>query len=299
MGGKATTETVSSWMARTGKSSKQETTAQHVPAADKSEASDELSDLTKEEWAVVMQHHASTIIMTLQHQLASTATLMNKMELVDYNIGRSATLTASIISSISALQLVLGPMVGSLSDRFGRKPLMFTSTFGQIIWNIFNASSLCSSPDRYAYAAALCHGVLSAGSMTVRGASLDDEFGNRSLLGAKIRAKTAFWTSAVGFVGPILGAELSRRNRRAAFCLAAALAALQLPITALSKETLRRSDRSSFKFMELIRKSNPLENVMILFRSGSPLRRRHVPASTEPLASPMDSLYKVKRAAGT
>lgn len=225
--------------------------------------------LTAEEKFCILQHQASTVLMMLQHQLGSTATLMIKLSLVDNDIGRSATATSFIVSAISAIHLVGGPTIGSLSDRFGRKTFMFTDSVARLGWNLFNLSPLCNSIERYGLAAILFHGVLSAGSQQVRAASLDDLFGSRPSVGAQIRARTAFWHSVASLAGPIIGAELSRRNRGAALWAAASVSVLQLPLTMAFRETLPKKDRTSTFNLDQV---NPVRNIGILLRSGPGLR---------------------------
>src|SRR5437870_6339417 len=47
-------------------------------------------------------------------------------------LGASATVVGMLISSYALCQLVAGPVLGRMSDRLGRKPLLVVSQFGTL-----------------------------------------------------------------------------------------------------------------------------------------------------------------------
>eukprot|EP01052_Picozoa_sp_SAG31_P020829 SAG31_NODE_1583_length_7828_cov_1.884332_6_plen_173_part_00 len=91
-----------------------------------------LASLNTEEKRCIFDFQCATMLLILQHQLGSTATLMKKLELVGHDIRLSATATSLIVSAISALHLIIGPTVGTLSDRFGRKPFLFADCIARL-----------------------------------------------------------------------------------------------------------------------------------------------------------------------
>jgi MFS family permease len=189
-----------------------------------------------------LQHTCGSVLQFVGFSVAQAATLSRKLELVGGDIGRYAAATATVQSAISACQLMLSPSVGSLSDALGRRPLMLVAGCSGVAWHLFlSHASACSSIERYMAGAILCMGVCSAGSMSVRQASLDDVFGSRPTVSAHVASQTAFWQSITQFVAPLVGAELGRRSPVGALRLAAALSALHLPLTLWTDETLRRS----------------------------------------------------------
>ena len=223
--------------------------------------------LTPEERRIVLQQRALAVLGALASGMGAAANMQIKLGLVDYDVGKMATSTGQLISLISLGNLVLGPIIAGMSDRFGRLPFMGVSVLARLWWDtkLFTVQSI----ERYQEFGVLAFGVLGAGAGSVQQAALDDLFADRPGVSAQVQSTNSAWISAVGLTAPIIGAELSRRSTSLALALSAAIGALQLPLLLFGKETLRPSKRMPFQ----LRKADPLRNIMVLFRNGPGLRR--------------------------
>ena len=223
--------------------------------------------LTPDERRVVLQQRALSVLAALSAGIGAAASMQVKLGLVDYNVGKMATSTGQLISLISLGNLLLGPIVAGMSDRFGRLPFMAISVLARLWWDtrLFSVQSI----ERYQEYGVLAFGVFGAGAGSVHQAALDDLFALRPGLSAQVQATNSAWTSAVGLIAPIIGAELGRRSTSVALAVSAMIGALQLPVLLMGKETLHPSKRMPFQ----LRKADPLRNIGVLFRNGPGLRR--------------------------
>lgn len=223
--------------------------------------------LTPAERRIVLQQRALAVLGALASGIGAAANMQIKLGLVDYDVGKMATSTGQLISLISLGNLVLGPIIAGMSDRFGRLPFMGVSVLARLWWGskLFTVQSI----ERYQEFGVLAFGVLGAGAGSVQQAALDDLFADRPGVSAQVQSTNSAWISAVGLTAPIIGAELSRRSTSLALALSAAIGALQLPLLLFGKETLHPSKRMPFQ----LRKADPLRNIMVLFRNGPGLRR--------------------------
>ena len=223
--------------------------------------------LTPEERRIVLQQRALAVLSALASGIGSAASMQIKLGLVDYDVGKMATSTGQMISLISLGNLVLGPIIAGMSDRFGRLPFMGVSVLARLWWGtkLFTVQSI----ERYQEYGVLAFGILGAGAGSVHQAALDDLFAHRPGVSAQVQSTSSAWISAVGLTAPIIGAELSRRSTSLALALSAMVGALQLPLLLFGKETLHPSKRMPFQ----LRKADPLRNIMVLFRNGPGLRR--------------------------
>ena len=57
------------------------------------------------------------------------------------HLGASPTVVGFLVSTYAVCQLVAGPVLGQLSDHFGRKPLLIVSQIGTLIGFIILASA--------------------------------------------------------------------------------------------------------------------------------------------------------------
>lgn len=125
-----------------------------------------------------------------------------------------------LISVYALMQFLLSPVLGSLSDRFGRRPVLLSSTFG--LAADFLLTYLAPSLS-WLFAARILSGATSA-SITTANAYLadvsrpEDRVRNFGFIGA---------TFGLGFIiGPAFGGLLGRTSPRLPFLIAACLAGL-------------------------------------------------------------------------
>ena len=223
--------------------------------------------LTVHERRIVLQQRTLLVLAALSNGLSLSATMQIKLGLVGFNAGRIATATGQQLALISLCELLLGPIVAGASDRFGRLPFMYLSFVGRLGWiaSLFMVRSI----ERYQEWGVVSFGVLGAGAGSVQHAALDDLFAGRPTLNAQIQARNSAWTSTVGLIAPIVGAEIARRSVRLALAGSLVVGALQIPMMLFGKETLHPSQRKAFR----LAKADPLRNLSVLFCNGAQLRR--------------------------
>lgn len=154
-----------------------------------------------------------------------------------------------ILIMYAAMQFLFSPLVGNLSDRFGRRPILLMSVFGLGIDYIF----MCFAPDIWWLVIGRGLAGMFGASFTTAAAYIADistdenRAQNFGLIGA------AF---GVGFiVGPAIGGLVSTWGLRAPFAIAAVLSLVNfLYGFFVLKESLPVSERRAFD----IKRANPL-----------------------------------------
>ena len=169
-------------------------------------------------------------------------------EVTGGDLARAALWGGLLTGGFAVMQFLCGPVIGNLSDRFGRKPVLLLSlavlsadyavlALAGSIWLVFVARLVTgAASSTYATAAAYLADISTPEQKAQR-------FG---LIGA------AF---GVGFVlGPALGGLLAEFGTRAPFVAASVVAGLNMVFGALVlRETLRPANRRAFEW----RRANP------------------------------------------
>ena len=162
-----------------------------------------------------------------------------------------------LTASFAVMQFLVGPIVGNLSDRFGRRPILLTSLVVMVLDYIVMATAqtiwLLLAARIVAGIAAATHSTASA---FIADISAPDERAKRfGYIGA------AF---GIGFVaGPIIGGLVAGIDPRAPFWVAAALAAANLVFGFLVlPESLAPENRRPFCFV----RANPLASFAAIKR---------------------------------
>lgn len=159
----------------------------------------------------------------------------------------------------AAMQFVFSPVLGSLSDRFGRRKVVLLSNFG--LGADYVLMALAPSLE-WLFVGRVISGITSA-SFSAAAAYISDittpeeRAGKFGMLGA------AF---AVGFIiGPTIGGVLGQANLRAPFWAAAALSLLNFAYGFfILPESLPRARRSPFRW----RRANPVGAIHLLRAHG-------------------------------
>ena len=162
----------------------------------------------------------------------------------------TAALWGGILSTtFAAMQFLFGPIIGGLSDRFGRRPVLLLSLAAMALDYLVMA---LAGSIWLLLAGRLIGGVTSATQATANAYMADisageDRAANFGLIGA------AF---GLGFVlGPLIGGLLGEWGTRAPFFAAAVLAAMNAVFGFLVlKETLPQENRRTFTW----KRANPL-----------------------------------------
>lgn len=162
-----------------------------------------------------------------------------------------------LISSYAVMQFVCAPVVGALSDRFGRRPVLLASLFGFGIDYLFLAFAPTLG---WLFLGRAIAGIMGA-SFTTAGAYIADistpekRSQNFGIIGA------AF---GLGFiVGPVIGGLLGGLGTRVPFLFAACLTLLNwLYGFFILPESLQPENRRAFNWQ----RANPLGTLKSLFR---------------------------------
>lgn len=136
--------------------------------------------------------------------------------------GQVSTTYGLILAAYAAMQFVFSPILGMLSDRIGRRPVLIVSLAGAAIDYLIMAFA----PMLWVLVVGRIIAGITSASMSVAGAYIAD------ISDEKDRAKRFSWMSAafgLGFIiGPVLGGLLSVYFLRAPFLVAAGLNGLNL-----------------------------------------------------------------------
>jgi DHA1 family tetracycline resistance protein-like MFS transporter len=162
--------------------------------------------------------------------------------------GEISTTYGIILAAYAAMQFIFSPILGILSDRFGRRPVMILSLAGAAIDYLIMAFTPLLA---VLVVGRIIAGITSA-NMSVAGAYIAD------ITEEKDRAQRFSWMSAafgIGFiVGPILGGFLSTWWLHAPFLAAALLNGLNLLLVLTVVKESRTPSREPLESKQL----NPL-----------------------------------------
>jgi len=136
--------------------------------------------------------------------------------------GEISTIYGLILAAYAFMQFLCSPILGMLSDRFGRRPIMILSLAGAAI----DYTIMAFAPTLWVLVVGRIIAGITGANMSVASAYMAD------ITAEKDRAQRFGWMSAafgIGFiVGPLLGGVLSLWFLRAPFLAAAILNALNL-----------------------------------------------------------------------
>ncbi len=174
-------------------------------------------------------------------------------ELTQTNVSQAATYAAALITTYSVMQLIFSPIVGGLSDQYGRRPVLLLALFGFGLDYVLLA---VSSSITWLFIGRMIAGIFGA-SFTTAGAYIADisepekRAQNFGILGA------AF---GIGFIiGPALGGMMAGFGLRAPFWMSAALTLLNaLYGYFILPESLKKENRKKFS----IRDANPIGAIL-------------------------------------
>ena len=171
------------------------------------------------------------------------------------DLSRAALWGGVLSTTFAVMQFVFGPLLGGLSDRFGRRPVLLISLAALALDYLVMA---VAGSIWLLLAGRIFGGITAATQATANAYMADisapeDRAANFGLLGA------AF---GVGFVlGPLIGGMLAELGTRAPFYAAAALSAANAAFGYfVLKETLKTDNRRPFSW----RRANPLGSLLQL-----------------------------------
>ena len=185
------------------------------------------------------------------------------MELSGLPAEKASFWMGALLAAFSAMQFLCAPLLGALSDRFGRRPVLLVSLAGICVNNLL----LVWAPTlNWLFVGRLVAGAtaanFAAATASIADVSTPEQRAQRfGLIGAMF---------GLGFVlGPALGGFLGGYGVRVPFMVASGLAGLNLLYGALMvPETLAPENVRTFRW----RAANPLGNVAVVARDPAYLR---------------------------
>lgn len=178
-------------------------------------------------------------------------------QLTGANVSEAATYGGWLTFAYAIMQFIFSPVLGGLSDRYGRRPVLLISLFGLAVDYLF----LYLAPDLWwLFVGRIIAGICGA-SFTTASAYIADISTNENRAQNFGMIGAAF---GLGFiVGPLLGSVFSQFGVRAPFMVAAILSLLNwLYGYFVLPESLAKENRRPFEW----KRANPLGSVVHLKR---------------------------------
>ncbi|MBS1636996.1 MAG: TCR/Tet family MFS transporter [Bacteroidetes bacterium] len=176
-------------------------------------------------------------------------------EVSHVSVNEAITYSGWIMACYAAMQFIFSPLLGSLSDRYGRRPVLLLSLFGLVINYIFLAlANTLPLLFMGRIITGICGASLSTSYAYVADISVPEKRAqNFGIIGAAI---------GLGFIiGPFIGGMFSELGTRAPFIAAACLSFLNwLYGFFILPESLKPENRRAFD----IRRANPFGAFMQL-----------------------------------
>lgn len=178
-------------------------------------------------------------------------------KLIHGNVSSASRMSGLLLVAFSAMQFLFSPLIGNLSDRFGRRPVLLVSLLGFGIDYLF----LAFAPSiGWLFAGRLIAGITGA-SFTTASAYIAD-------VSAPEKRAQNFGMIGVAFglgfiIGPVIGGLLGKMNTQYPFYAAAALAFLNAAYGFfILPESLDKSNRRPLDWKRM----NPVGTLMQLKR---------------------------------
>ncbi len=178
-------------------------------------------------------------------------------ELTGDDVGSAAAVYGWLLALYSLMQFLFGPLMGALSDRFGRRPILLLSMFGLT----FDYLLLALAPALWVVVVARIIGGLMGASVATSTAYIADITPPEKRAQSFGLIGVAF---GIGFVGgPLIGGVLGEFGSRVPFYAAAGVAFLAAAFAFFFlPESLSRKNRRRFKLSE----ANPVGAFQIISR---------------------------------
>ena len=184
----------------------------------------------------------------------------------------------------------MSPIVGALSDSFGRKPMMLYGRVGWVL--IWLALPSVTSLRQWLLVEIMFTGFLRAGDNASQQAAMADLFGTRGQLNTQIASKDGMYSQLSAFFGPIIGDVWARLfGRQSTFYCSALLSALTMALLLRTEETLKPEERKPFS----IRRANPIASMTLLFRLDKGLRALAISQFLKDLSGSLMSVLNMFR----
>ena len=222
--------------------------------------------LTPYERRLTWEHRVLGVLWEIKFGLVSATRAGQLIYLCQGDQARMAFADAIMWSGDGILNVISQPLVGALSDAYGRKLFMALGRVSLIWWCLGTRAS--KTLPQYIFNDIAPYPLFGS-SLSVQAASLADVFGTRPELSSQLAARSQIFVSAAGLVGPLLGAAIVVRSRLGGWYAGAIAGAIETVIVLSMSETLKPEKRTPFKWAN----ANPFGSLTLLFRHGPGLRR--------------------------
>ena len=178
----------------------------------------------------------------------------------------------------NALSTLLGPVVGSLADAYGRKHLVAIGRLGAAVFFLSTAPGMpwlagggASAMRNQAILNVIAWGVMMPGNIAVQLAMADDLWGSRPKLSSLIAAANSAPQNAMGMVAPFLGALMNTYAPWMGFWVPAGLMVATSAMWAMGPETLTEEKKRPFTLAA----ANPVSAIKLLLSNGIGIQSLH------------------------
>eukprot|EP01045_Picozoa_sp_COSAG04_P008467 COSAG04_NODE_469_length_13856_cov_8.973832_2_plen_236_part_00 len=181
-----------------------------------------LGSLTQSERRFVLQQRTIQMLNSFMHIISTTAHYQTYLEQVQGDVGRLGLHYGRTMSINAAINTFLAPIVGSLSDAWGRHTLHWAGKAGAAIFFMLmplNHSRFLTNPTDPAMQRSVLQvrmaieilgfGVLSAGNWGVFAAAHTDLFADRPALSSRLQAADQMWRDALSTPASLLAAFIT------------------------------------------------------------------------------------------
>jgi len=232
---------------------------------------DDVQALTPRERRGYYQHLLISVIENLTWRLSDACINAKLLRLANGNFAAISDMNSVHWGVNAAMQLLVSPIGGALTDCIGRKWLLAASNITHITY--FLGGYFATNIWHYCLGSIMNNGIFGPISMHALPASWSDVFGSRPELSSRLKSRHVAYHAATGLIGPLIGAALAQANESWGFYASFAACILQFGCALMCEETLPKEQRKPFTgWVALLRRSNPLTNIGLLFRSGAGLR---------------------------
>ena len=246
--------------------------------------------VTPQERRFVYSIRYTNILRAWVHTACLVAYNQKYLLLCGHDTGVMAIHAGLVRSLKSVVNVLMSPVVGALSDSFGRKPVMLYGRVGWVL--IWLALPNVASLRQWLCAEIIFTGVLRAGDNASQQAAMADLFGTRAQLSTQIASKDGMYAQLSAFFGPIIGYAWARLfGRQSTFYCSALLSALSMILLCRTEETLKPEKRKPFS----IRRANPIASMTLLFRLDKGLRALAISQFLKDLSGSLMSVLNMFR----
>ena len=177
--------------------------------------------------------------------------------------------------------MIISPLIGSLSDAYGRKYIVAAGRLGTALFFISTAPGMPwlraggeAAMRAQAFLNVVSWGIIMPGNIAVQLAMADDLWGSRPKLSALINAANSIPQNISGVIAPFLGALMNTYCHWLGFWGPFGLMVATSLLWATGPETLTEEKKKPFT----MGKANPFKAIKLLLSNGVGLRRMSLAA---------------------